>query len=823
MGVKLLAMAQRNFKVSTILQDVRYSLRMLGKNPGVTFVAVLTLALGIGANTVVFSSVNAMLLRPFAFKDLSRAVFVWETVPKQSREQMSVAPANFRDWQQESKSFDYLAAFHGWDVNLTGSGVAERVEGFQVTSDYFRLIGIAPELGRTLAAGDFHPGRDAVVVLSHGFWQRHLGADPAIIGKVLELNKQPFTVVGVMPEDFDFPVGAEAWAPLDMTPAEQSVRSEYYLRVIGSLKSGVSPSQAQADLDTIARRLALEYPETNAGHSVEVQGIVESLTQGSRQFLSILMGAAFFVLLLACANVANLHLARATVRQREIAVRRALGARRWQISRQVFTESALVALLGGAAGIVLASWGGDMLHRTIPPFIVQHVAGLKHQQLDTTVLAFTLIVALVAGIVAGLAPSFVASHAELNEVLKEGLRGGSSGRGHNRLRAALVVSEVALAFVLLVGAGVMVEGFRHLLDADLGFDRTHVLTFRTTLAESGKPDANRMREFYDRVVVRLSALPGVESAAVVTSAPSSWSWNSTQYRGEGQPPAAPGEMRAAVSQSASPDFFRALRIPIISGRALTTEDGAQAPPVAVISASLAKRIWPGESAIGKRIRFGAADTSEPWRTIVGVASDVKQSPFDTAPRPTAYVPFDQVPLASATFVVRTHGDPLGVAAAARAQVRSVDPDDPPYDVRTLAQRVSDNASGVEASARMMIGFGAIALGLAAAGIFALMAYAVSQRTHEFGVRLALGAKPADIARMVLGNGMKLAAIGLAIGVPISVALTELASKVVFGLVKMDNLVLGGILLLLTLVAALAAYLPARRATKVDPMVALRYE
>jgi putative ABC transport system permease protein len=808
--------------MKTLAQDLKYGLRMLAKNPGVTAVAVVTLALGIGANTVVFSSVNAMLLRPFAFRDLARAVFLWETLPRQNQEGISVAPANFRDWQQQTKSFDHLAAFHGWDVNLTSGDVAERVEGIQVTSDYFPLIGIAPEMGRALAAGDFHPGRDTVLVLSHGFWQRHLGADPDIIGKSLELNKEPFTVVGVMPEDFDFPVGAEAWAPLDLTPAGQAVRSENYLRVIGSLKPGVSAAQAQADLDAIALRLAREYPETNAGHSVQVQGIVENLTQGSRQFLTILFCAAFCVLLLACANVANLHLARATVRQREIAVRRALGAGRWQIARQVLTESTLIALLGGLGGVVLASWGIPLLRRTIPPFIVQHIAGLKHYRLDWRVFTFTMVLALVAGILAGLAPAFDASRSDLNEVLKQGMRGGGASRGHNRLRALLVVSEVTLAFVLLVGAGVLVKGFRHLLNADPGFDRFHVLTFRTALAESSGKDLNRRREFYDRVVEKLRALPGVESAAAVTSVPSSWSWNQTVYRGEGQPPAAPGEMRVAVSQSATPEFFRALKIPVVEGRGLTSQDGAQAPPVAVISASLARRIWPGERAVGKRIQFGT-DAGEPWRTIVGVAGDVKQSPFDTEPRPTAYVPFDQVPLASATFVVRTERDPLSVAAAARAQVLSVGPDDPPYDIRTLAQRISDNASGVESSARMMIGFGIIALGLAAAGIFALMAYSVSQRTHEIGIRLALGAKPADISRMVVGNAMKLAALGLAIGIPISLGLTEAASKVVFGLMPMSGLVLGSILVLLAFVAGVAAYVPARRATKVDPMVALRYE
>ncbi|MGE5326912.1 MAG: ABC transporter permease, partial [Deltaproteobacteria bacterium] len=775
----------------TFFQDLRFGLRMLAKNPGVTAVAVITLALGIGANTVVFSYVNAMLLRPFAFKDLSRAVFLWETAPKLNSGRFGAAPANFRDWQEQTMSFENLAALHGWDVNLTGGDVAERVEGFRVTSDYFALIGIAPQLGRTLAAGDFHPGRDTVVVLSHGFWQRHLGADPAIVGRVLELNKQSFTVVGVMPDDFDFPVGAEAWAPLDLTPAEQAVRSQNYLQVIGSLKAGVAASQAQADLDSIARRLAQKYPETNAGRSVQVEGIVEHLTQGSQQFLSILMGAAFFVLLLACANVANLHLARATVRQREIAVRRALGAGRWQIARQVLTESGLIALLGGGAGIVFASWGGALLQQTVPPYIVQHIPGLKHDQIDSTVLAFTLVVALVAGILAGLAPAFDASRSDLNEVLKQGMRGGGASRGHHRLRALLVVSEVTLAFVLLVGAGVMVKGFRHLLDADPGFDRTHVLTFRTAMDESASKDPNRMRQFYNGVVEKLSALPGVESAAVVTIMPSSWDWNETLYRGEGQPPAAPGEIRIAGSQSATPGFLRTLKIPLLEGRWFSSDDGAQAPPVAVISASLAKRIWPGASAVGKKIQLGAPDSKEPWRTVVGVVGDIKQASFDTEPRPTAYVPFDQVPVASATFAIRTLGDPLALAAAARTAVLRISSDDPPFDTRTLAQRLSDNASGVEGSARMMTGFGVIALVLAGAGIFALMAYSVSQRTHEIGIRLALGARPRDISRMVVANAMKLAAIGLALGIPLSLALTEAASKAVFGLMPMDGLVLAG--------------------------------
>ena len=808
--------------VETLLQDIRYGLRMVGKNPSFTVVAVLTLALGIGANTVIFSSVNAMLLHPFAFKNLDRAVFVWETVPKRDLDRISAAPANFLDWHQQNRTFDRLAALHGWDVNLTSHGVAERVEGFQVSADFFPMAGIAPALGRPLQTGDFQAGHGAVVILNHGFWQRHFAADTNIVGDTLLLNGQKYTVVGVMPEDFDFPIGAEAWAPLDLTPAEKVDRSNYYLQVLGSLKPGIAMSQAQADLETIAKQLAAAYPQTNEGHSVHVEGVVEHLTNGPRQFISVLMGAAFFVLLLACANVANLNLARSSARRKEIAVRRSLGAGRNRILIQLLIESLLTAALGGLAGLLIADWVLGFMNHMIPPFIVQHIVGLKHQEVDLTVLAFTMLIALGAGILAGIAPAFDASNNDLNEALKEGIRGGGASKGRSRLRGVLVVSEVALALVLLVGAGLMIQGFRHLLNTEQGFDREHVLTFRISLPEANFQDKNLVRAFYNRALRRLESLPGVESAAVITSLPSGWSWNQTEYRGEGQPPAAAGELRLAVSQSATPDFFCTLKIPLIDGRTMTSDDGSEAPPVAVISEKLAQRIWPGERAVGKRIRLGRDDANEPWRTVVGVVGDVKQSPFDP-PNPTAYVPFDQIPLNSAALVLRTVGEPLSQAAAVREQILDNDPNEPPYDMRTLAQRVSDDLSGVDFSARMMFSFGAIALVLAAAGIFALMVISVTQRTHEIGVRLALGARPADILRLVVGRAMKLTFAGLALGIPLAVAFSEVASSLLFGIVQMDARALAGFTLLLVFVAALAAYVPARRATKVDPMIALRFE
>jgi len=808
--------------MNSALQDVRHGIRVLAKDPGFTAVAVIALALGIGANTSVFSSVNGMLLRPFAFRDLGHIVAVWETVPNQNENHIKAAPANLRDWKEQNKEFEMLAASHGWDVNLTGAGVAERLEGYQVTDGFFSLLGMPAQFGRAITASDYEAGHTSVVVISHGFWQRHLGSDPGIVGKTLHLNGQEFTVIGIMPADFDYPMGAEAWAPLDLSAADNTDRASHYLRAIGRLKSGTTIVQAQADLETIAGRLAQQYPQTNAGHGVRVVSLVEDLTYGSQRFLGVLMGAAGFVLLLACANVANLQLARATARQKELAVRRALGASRWQVTRQLLVESMVLALLGGLAGVLLASWGIDLLLRTVPPFIVQHVPGIKHIRIDSEVLAFTLAVTLLTGIIAGLAPAFHLSNPDPNEALKEGARGSSSSPGRQRLRALLVVTEVALALVLLVGAGLMVKGFGAVLNEYPGFDRNNVLTFRIALAESNAGDDARVRDFYARVVEKLQALPGVDSAAAATSLPSGYSWNWTEYTSEGQPPAAPGEMRVVAWQSITPDFFRALRIPLLKGRFLTGQDGPVAPQVIVVSQGMARRVWPNQDPLGKRIKFGGAESSEPWKTVVGVVGDITPA-FDHAPEPTAYLPFAQLPLASSALVVRTSGDPIALASAARAQVRSVDADQPPYDVRTLAQLISDDLSGVEASARMMFAFGVVALVLSASGIYALMSYSVTQRTHEIGVRMALGAERADVLMLVVGYAIRLTVIGLAIGVPVALALTHALSSLLFGVMRLDLPVFALFTLLMALVAAVAAYVPARRATRVDPIVALRYE
>ena len=505
-----------------IFQDVIYGLRMMRKSPGVTALAVVTLALGIGANTAVFSNVNALLLRPFAFPDLDRVTVVWETVPKQNANSVKAAPANFHDWNEQNKTFDYLAAIRGWDANLTGEGVAERVEGYQVTAQFFTLLGIAPQQGRQIGSADFEHGTAPVVVLSNGFWQRHLGGDTNIVGRNLLLNGRKFEVIGVASPDLDFPVGAETWTPLDLGSATGTDRENHYLQVIGRVKTGTSIAQAHADVQAIADRLAQQLPNTNAGHGIRVVRLVEDLTFGTRQFVLVLMGAAVFVLLLACVNVANLQLARVSARQKEMAVRIGLGASRWQLVRQLLVESVLLALVGAGAGSLLARLGMNILRRSLPPFIVEHVAGLKHLEIDSRVLWFTLAIAVLSGILAGIAPALRFSRSELSDILKENARSVSSSSGTGRLRSLLVVSEVALALVLLVGSGLMVTGFRNLQTVEMGFDRTRVLTFHVTLPGEKYQKPEQIRAYYDRVLLEMQSLPGVESVGCVTSLPSGW-------------------------------------------------------------------------------------------------------------------------------------------------------------------------------------------------------------------------------------------------------------------------------------------------------------
>ncbi len=807
--------------LSGLMQDIRYAIRQGKSSPGTTAIAIFTLALGIGANTSIFSNVNALLLRPFEFPNLDRVVAVWETI--QGANSIKTSPADFRDWSQQSTSFDHLAAIQSWDANLTGAGVAERAEGYRVTPEFFPLLEVAPAMGRSLGAADFQQGAAPVVVVSYGFWQRHLAADANIVGRHLLLNGKNFTVVGVAGQGGDFPVGAQIWTPLEFDPAETADRTNHFLIVLGRLRDHSSIANAGADMQAIARRLGDQFPATNSGHGVRVVSLVEDATTGTRQFVLVLMGAAVFVLLLACVNVANLQLARAASRQREMAVRLGLGASRWQLVRQLLVESTTLALIGAVAGVVLSSWGTVLLRGDIPAFIVEHVPGLKNVRLDWRVLAFTIAMAVLSGILSGLAPALRFSRSTASSALRENARGTSASAGAGNLRAILVTSEIALALVLLVGAGLMVKGFRHLVSVEMGFDRSHVLTFRVVLPDGKYQTNDQILGYYDRVLSNLQSMPGVKSAAAVTSVPSSWSWNWTVYEAEGAPPVKPSEMPTTISQIVTPDFFATLRVPIMDGRFLTTQDARDSVPVTVISATLARRAFPNQDPIGKHLTFGGSDRHEPARLIVGIVGDVRSNPFNTAFDPTAYVPLMQVPTRATSIVVRTASDPNTFAAGAVAQLRSVDPDTPAFDVRTLEQVIADNASGVESSARMMLIFGFVALTLSAAGIFAVMAYTVGQRTHEIGVRMALGAQRSDVLRLVVSSALKMGGIGLAIGLVISAMMARALSSALFGVVQIDISVFAALTALLIAVAGIAAFVPARWATKVDPMQALRYE
>jgi len=811
-----------DFRVAdALLQDVRVALRVLMRSRAFALVSIIALGLGIGANTAVYSTLRAMVLHPLPFRELDRILTVGETVPRLGWEG-NVAPANYRDLAARSVVFERTAAFQGrgWDANVTGAGMPQRLEGYLVTPSFFPLLGMAPLMGRVFPETEAGTGTIREAIISFATWQNHFGADPNIVGRSLNLNGGQVTIVAVMPREFDFPIGAEIWAPWPVKPAEMNSRGDHTLDVIARLKPGVSVDQARAELNSIASNLEHEYPTTNADRRFDLALLRKAVLGDTRQYILILMWSAVFVLMLACANVANLQLARTMGQHKELAVRVALGASRLRIVSQVLAESSILSLAGGVVGLVLATWAVPVTRAAVPPFIVQHVAGIKNIKVDGGVLAFTAIIAVLTGILAGVVPALQAcSTSDLNESLKEGLRGSSSVPVRRRSRSLLVLTEVALALILLVGATAMVKGFRNLANRYPGYEASGALSLKVTLPQKKYSSAQARADFYERVVRQLATIPGVQAAAAAEYLPSGWSWHTGTFTIENVPPR-PGEQLWAGMQTVTPNFFRALRIPLRSGRFLTDQDGVNATPVAVITETMARRYWLDRDPIGYRIRLAAGD---PWRLIVGVVADIRQNTFDDHFRSTVYIPMAQAPPQSAGFIVRTASDPMSLAAAAREAVQSVDRDQPTYDIRTLQQLYSDNASGVQYSAQMMFAFALIALLLAVAGIYAVMAYTVVQRTHEIGVRMALGAQGADVLRMIIGNSVKLAAGGLAVGVPVAFVLMRVLASLLVGVVRLDLSILVALTALLGLAAALAGYLPARRAAQIDPIAALRHE
>jgi predicted permease len=801
--------------METLLQDLRYGLRVLTKNPGFTLVAVLTLALGIGANSAIFSIVNTALLRPLPYADPERIVLVWHNNRVSNVERDFVSYQNFQDFQKQNQSFETMAAATAvWSSVLTTDEGPERVSAQYASASLFPLLGVQPLRGRAFLETEDQPGQPRVVVLSHRFWQSRFASDPNVIGKTVTLDNVPATVVGVMPPGFRFLHDVDLWVPLGQNLIVGRGRAVRITTPFGRLRPGVSLDQARTEMATLARQLEQQYPDANTGLSTTVVSLNEQISGKVRPALLLLLGIVGFVLLIACANVANLMMTRAATRQKEIAVRIVLGAGRARLVRQLLTESVALSAMGGTVGLLLAVWGMDVVRR------LGHarVPRVDELTIDGWVLAFTLGLSLLTGILFGLVPTLQLSTANLHESLKEGGR-ETLGAGRSRLRSSLVVAEMALALILMTGAGLMLKSFARVLDVDPGFNADKVLTVQIGLPPSYSQPAQRLT-FYQQLFARLEALPGVEAAGGATRLPLR-EGVSTKLEIEGRPVAA-GERPEVEFRRASLSYFRAMGVPLRQGRTFTEQDGPDAQPVVVINEAGARRFWPGEDAVGKRVRF-LGTVQEPWSTVIGVIGNIKHFGLDTEPRPEVYITFAQGPPVTPLLAIRTSVDPSSLIAAVRRELRSLEPKLVMYNFAPMTELVTDSLTERRFNTMLIGVFAVLALALAAVGVYGVMSYLVRQRTHEIGIRMALGAERGDILRLVVGHGMVLVLAGVGIGLVGAFGLTRIMSGLLFGVSATDPTTFVGGSVVLALVALLASYLPARRATKVDPMVALRYE
>ena len=807
--------------LETLWQDVRFGVRMLLKNPGFTIIAVIALALGIGANSAIFSVVNTVLLRPLPFKEPDRLVMVWEDATKHGYPRDTPAPANYVDWRDQNQVFEGMAAIADRSFNLTGIGEPERIDGWRVSASLFPLLGVEPQLGRSFLPEEDQAGGGRVVIMSQGLWQRRFGSDPTIIGKAVTLNGESYAVVGVMPQNFQFPSReGDLWVPIAFDSKEAGNRGGHFLKVLARMKPGVTLQQAQTEMKAIAARLQQQYPDSNTDLGAAVVPLHEQFVGDIKPALLILLGAVGFVLLIACANVANLLLARAAVRQKEITIRVALGASRSRLIRQFLTESILLAALGGVIGLLLSLWGINLLKAFIP----ENISQAKAITIDGRVLFFTLAVSLLTGLIFGLAPATQASKFNLNETLKEGGRDSAAGSRGNRIRGLLVIAEVAVSLILLIGAGLLINSFLRLRNVDPGFRAENLLTMKIVLPELKYPDRARRSAFYTELVRRIEALPGVKSAAVTTNLPLYSQGNSIGISIEGRPDPAPGQEQIVVTRIISPHYFQTMGITLLQGRQFNEQDKADTPIALVISEAMARKYWPGEDPIGKRVKPGSSASSNPWFTIVGVAKDVRQFELNADPKPQMYLPYTQAGFfAPRDLVVSTNGDPLSLASAVRKTVWEIDKDQPVSNISTMENVLSESIARQRFSMLLLGIFAALALALATVGIYGVMSYSVAQRTREIGIRMALGAQRSDVLKLVVGQGLKLVMIGVLIGLVIALVLTRVMSSLLFGVSATDPLTFTIISLVLISVAVLASYIPARRATRVDPMVALRYE
>jgi predicted permease len=801
--------------IEDLWQDFRFGLRSLLKRPGFTAIALLALALGIGANTAIFSLVNAVILQPLPYRDPDRLISVYGTRNRST--QGSVGPTDFLDYRSQNKTFEQFAASGSMmlPMNLTGSGEPERLNASIITGNYFDTFGVRPALGRGFSLENEKTGQDHVTVLSHAFWQTRFGGDPNIVNKTINLDGKAYEVLGVMPAEVVLPQPAQLWVPINFdADPEMKMRNARFLRGIGRLKEGVTLDQAQTDTDLIAAQLEQQYPDSNTGWSLRLIPLREILVGGSRTMLFILFGAVGFVLLIACANVANLLLVRAAARQKEIAMRTALGASRLRIIRQMITESLLLAIFGGALGALLAVAGVKLLV-SLGEDNIPRTANVK---IDATVLAFTLLISLATGLLFGLAPAIRTMKENLVDALKDGIRGGSEATVKNRTRSLLVVFESAIAVMLLIAAGLLIRSLVALQNVDPGFDPNNVLTLRVDLPRQKYNTPEKASNFFEQLETRVAGLPGVEAVGLITDLPLSGEARDMPYRVEGRP--ATSDIAFVDFRRVNKNYFSAMRIPLRRGRNFTEQEVRQSDKAIVVSQAFVDSVFPNEEALGKRLIIWSGIRNEPYE-IIGIVGDTRYQSLQGEPSATMYVPTRE--LLFVNLVIRTQGDPLSLVGGVRKEVNALDPDQPIAAIRPMTEWVAMSAAGARYRTTLLGLFALLAMILAATGIYGVMSYSVAQRTQEIGVRMALGARPLDVLKLVVRQGMMLALIGVIVGLAGALALTRVMSSLLFGVTERDPITFVAVAALLIVVAFISCFVPAHRATRVDPLIALRCE
>jgi putative ABC transport system permease protein len=806
--------------VRTFLNDIRYSARVLLKRPALSFVAILTLALGLGTNSAVFAIIDALVIRPYSFRDVDRIVMIAGTSPQETFRQETVSPADFLDWRKQADTVQHLSAMSWWDANLVGRDEPERVQGFFVSAGFFEALGVKPAHGRAFVADDEVVGRHRRVVLSHGLWQRRFGGDPSIVGRTALIDGVPHEVVGVAPEKFHFPMGADMWAPLSFDAKASAVRVRRYLTVIGRLAPNRTLEDAQAQLAVVAERLAREHPDTNRDRGARVYTLSQGMLDiGLGPILSLWQASAVFVLLIACANIANLLIARASERRREIAVRLALGASRGRVVRELLAESGLLAAVAIPLSLVITAISLEALRGGMPARIARFVEGWHTINVDGRLVLFTSVLAVVTTAIFGLLPALQATRGQLRSALNEEGRGSGPGAGRQRLRRTLVVAEMALALPLLVAAGLSVMGTYKYLNGPQGYDPDGLLAMRVVLPELSYPGEEARRQFSTRSLEELRQIASVTHAAAANIIPAAGGNAGRQIEIDGRPNEDPQRAPEVDWRAVTPSYLDTMRIPMVRGRAFTEADRETASKVALVSDALARKFWGDASPVGARVRTVNGE----WHTIVGVCGGVIHNWFLGSDVPTLYVPYAQSPTDYMAIIVRTSGDPVAVAPQARAAMRRVDPNQPVFDLMTLRTMLNDRTIGLQYVAAIMAVFAGLALLLAVVGVYAVMAFLVTQRSHEFGVRLAVGASPRDLVLLGLRQAARLSGIGVGLGLVLAIGLNKLIEAGLLGVASSDVRVFATFATVLVGAALLAGYIPSRRAAGLDPVAALKRE